>query len=76
NQETWNRIGVKCIYTAGGETKETEISWFEIKEYDPNGIINITGDTTEQPIYNLQGMRVSKMQQRGLYIQGGKKFIK
>ena len=76
NQETWNRIGVKCIYTAGGETKETEISWFEIKEYDPNGISNITSDTTEQPIYNLQGMRVSKMQQRGLYIQGGKKFIK
>ncbi|MBR6446412.1 MAG: hypothetical protein IKS94_08385 [Prevotella sp.] len=76
DQETWNRIGVKCIYTAGGETKETEISWFEIKEYDPNGIINITSDTTEQPIYNLQGMRVNKMQQRGLYIQGGKKFIK
>lgn len=76
DQETWNRIGVKCIYTAGGETKETEISWFEIKEYDPNGISNITSDATEQPIYNLQGMRVSKMQKHGLYIQGGKKFIK
>lgn len=75
-QENWNRIGVRSVYTGGGETNATEISWYVLKEYDPNGIINITSDTTEQPIYNLQGIRVSKMQKHGLYIQGGKKFIK
>ena len=75
-QENWNKIGVKCIYMGGGETNSTEISWYVLKEYDPNGISNITSDATEQPIYNLQGMRVSKMQKNGLYIQGGKKFIK
>lgn len=29
----WNKIGIKSIYTGGGETHETEIQWFDIKDY-------------------------------------------
>ena len=31
--EDWNRIGIKSIYTGGGETNETEIQWCVIKPY-------------------------------------------
>ncbi len=75
-QEKWNKIGVKSIYTGGGETNETEIAWYVIKEYDSNGIHDITVDQAEQPIYNLQGIRVNRMQKNGFYIKGGKKIIK
>lgn len=30
---TWNKIGIKSIYTGGGETHETEIQWYTIKPY-------------------------------------------
>ena len=29
----WNKIGIKSIYTGGGETNETEIQWYTIKKY-------------------------------------------
>ena len=29
----WNKIGIKSIYTGGGETNETEIQWYTIKNY-------------------------------------------
>ena len=29
----YNRIGIKSIYTGGGETNETEIQWYTIKAY-------------------------------------------
>ena len=29
----WNKIGIKSIYTGGGETHETEIQWYTIKPY-------------------------------------------
>lgn len=31
--ESWNKIGIKSIYTGGGETHESEIQWFTIKPY-------------------------------------------
>ena len=30
---SWNKIGIKSIYTGGGETHETEIQWYTIKPY-------------------------------------------
>lgn len=33
----WNKIGIKSIYTGGGETNETEIQWFDIKPYSVLG---------------------------------------
>ena len=29
----WNKIGIKSIYRGGGEVNETEIQWFDIKDY-------------------------------------------
>ena len=31
--DTWNKIGIKSIYTGGGVTNETEIQWYTIKPY-------------------------------------------
>ena len=31
--DTWNKIGIKSIYTGGGVTNETEIQWYTIKNY-------------------------------------------
>ena len=31
--DSWNKIGIKSIYTGGGETHETEIQWYTIKPY-------------------------------------------
>lgn len=33
--DSWNKIGIKSIYTGGGETNETEIQWLTIKEDKP-----------------------------------------
>ena len=33
DHSTWNKIGIKSIYTGGGETNETEIQWFTMSEY-------------------------------------------
>lgn len=33
SSDEWNKIGIKSIYTGGGETKETEIQWYTIKPY-------------------------------------------
>ncbi|MBQ9645910.1 MAG: hypothetical protein IJV24_06105 [Prevotella sp.] len=30
---TWNKIGIKSIYRGGGEVNETEIQWYDIKDY-------------------------------------------
>ena len=31
--ESWNKVGIKSIYTGGGESHETEIQWYTIKDY-------------------------------------------
>lgn len=33
--DTWNKLGIKSIYTGGGETNATEIQWYTIKEEEP-----------------------------------------
>lgn len=33
--EDWDKLGIKSIYTGGGETNETEIQWFEIEKTAP-----------------------------------------
>lgn len=42
------------------------------------GIVNLKADgmtTANAPIYNLNGLRVQQPAQKGLYIQGGRKFV-
>ncbi|MBQ9559263.1 MAG: hypothetical protein IJV08_04690 [Bacteroidaceae bacterium] len=35
--ETWDRLGIKSIYTGGGETHETEIQWTDLAGDDQGG---------------------------------------
>ena len=64
--EDWDAIGVKSIYTGGGETHESPITWYDLT----TGINTITA-SDEQPTeyYDLMGRRVdaSKLT-RGIYI--------
>lgn len=43
---------------------------------DATGISNVEGDKADEHMYNLNGQRVSKHVQRGIYISNGKKNVK
>lgn len=74
NSDTWNKIGVKSIYTGGDETHESEINWYTIMEY--TGIEGIKADNkSEKRYYNLNGMRVDTPRQKGVYIVNGRKVV-
>lgn len=48
-----------------------------VNPYDPTAIATPTVKSeTNAPVYDLSGRRVSLPQQGGIYIQGGKKFLK
>ena len=70
--------GSKAMYQSADEWKK----FFNIEEFDPTGIADITLDAKDYnlPIYNLQGTRMTEDRENlptGIYIQGGKKiFIK
>ena len=36
---TWNHIGVKAIYTAGDETRESEICWMQLKPFADESVV-------------------------------------
>lgn len=74
NYQDWNEIGVKSIYTGGGETHESEIFWYTIKEVDGINTISTTSNA-DAPAYNLQGMRVKNPTQKGIYIRNGRKEV-
>lgn len=64
--ESWKRIGVKSIYTGGGETRESAISWVDMSTL---GIASTTaaGETVKTVCYDLQGRRAAATQ-KGLVI--------
>lgn len=41
--KNWNKIGIKSIYTGGGETNETEIQWYDIKPYSTPDTTTVAG---------------------------------
>ena len=59
-------------------TRSSGISVWGYKYEDlPSGIFAIETDTrTDGPLFDLQGRRISSPQRRGIWIQGGKKFVK
>lgn len=65
---------MKSIYTGGGETHESEIFWYTIKEVDGINTISTTSNA-DAPAYNLQGMRVKNPTQKGIYIRNGRKEV-
>lgn len=67
--KTWKQIGIKSIYTGGGETHESAVSWYSLEEwYESLGIADVKAEPLSTTYYNLQGRPVSASQ-KGLLIQ-------
>lgn len=73
--DTWDAIGVKSIYTAGGETRESTITWWPLKN---TGVTDITADDNKPlQYYDLMGRRVDANKLTpGIYVRSdGRKII-
>ncbi len=61
------------------ENSEDLADYYLITEEVVSGISALTTDEAtdgDSPIYNLQGIRLNKVPEKGIYIQGGKKIVK
>ena len=63
DHSTWNKIGIKSIYTGGGVTNETEIQWFDIKDYvtpapDPTIYEQVTIDPPAGDVQSLSEINI------------------
>lgn len=65
---SWYRIGVKSIYTGGGETHESEIGWYVLKEKNSTGISNIMSDEDGAIYFDAMGRRTNG-EAKGLLIK-------
>lgn len=75
---SWMLLGVQSIYRGGGETRKTEISWYDVETY-----MELNGINTQSSIVNgqcshtfdLQGRRINGLSSKGVYIIGGRKVL-
>ncbi len=52
----WTKIGIKSIYTGGGETHESEIGWLDLKGEEPEGgLVTPPADATIETWYTTGG---------------------
>lgn len=73
--ENWQAIGAKSIYTGGGETNESDITWYDLSN---SGITQVTaGQNQSMQLYDLLGRRVDSDKLRpGIYVrQDGRKVV-
>ena len=72
--ENWDAIGAKSIYTGGGETNESDITWYEI---NTSGVTSISVDDAQSlQLYDLMGRRVDSNNLRpGIYVSQGHKVV-
>lgn len=72
--EEWEAIGVKSIYTGGGETHESPITWLELKT---SGITTVTARAQATEYYDLMGRRVDANRLTpGIYVtKDGRKIL-
>ena len=73
--ENWQAIGAKSIYTGGGETNESDITWYDLSN---SGITEVTaGQSQSMQLYDLLGRRVDSDKLRpGIYVhQDGRKVV-
>ena len=72
--ENWDAIGAKSIYTGGGETNESDITWYEI---NTSGVTSISVDDAQSlQLYDLMGRRVDSNNLRpGIYVSKGHKVV-
>ena len=67
--DQWNKLGLQSIYTGGGETHESEVFWFDIKDYAATAINGITAADEEGSAYfDVLGRRTNS-EAKGLLIQ-------
>lgn len=74
NRTEWERIGVVSIYRGGGETNESSIYWYKLKDTVNIEEAAIANGEENFDIYNLQGIRM-KTAPKGIYIKNGKKYV-
>ncbi|MDD7317548.1 MAG: hypothetical protein SOZ80_07525 [Prevotella sp.] len=55
--DSWKRLGVKSIYSGGGETNETPVHWVYVNIV--SGIDEVGTDVAETELYDMQGRRVN-----------------
>ncbi len=70
-EEGIKRIGVKSIYTGGGQTNESPITWYLVDEdYDPTtSIASVSQHADEGQCFDLQGRRIMNGHAKGLVLQ-------
>ena len=64
--DTYNKIGVKSIYTGGGESHETQVQWYTIKNYV--GIDALNAEQVSESFIDLQGRKAGETT-KGLLIR-------
>ena len=81
SEDSPNAIGAGR-YGFGGEftyapTLNLDVSdtYWALNPIDPDGIGTPLEDKAEGPVYDLQGRRIDKIAQPGIYIKGGKKIL-
>ena len=81
SEDSPNAIGAGR-YGFGGEftyapTLNLDVSdtYWALMPIDPDGIGTPLEDKAEGPVYDLQGRRIDKIAQPGIYIKGGKKIL-
>ncbi len=66
--EDWNKLGIQSVYTGGGETHESEVSWYDIKDYISTGINGISSDEEGSSYFDALGRRTNS-DAKGLIIK-------
>ena len=64
---SWSKIGIKSIYTGGGETRESAIGWYEV-DTKYTGVRHLTQDAKAVVYYDMQG-RQTTASAKGLVIR-------
>ena len=74
--KTWKRLGLKTTYTGGGETRSSEIYWYDVQNFFTGISTPQTSNLKSQTsnLYNLQGQKVENVK-KGLYIKNGRKVL-
>lgn len=57
--QNWSKIGVKSIYTGGGETRESAIGWYDVDYNLLTGIQALTQNTNNVVYYDMQGCQTT-----------------
>lgn len=66
--QNWSKIGVKSIYTGGGETRESAIGWYDVDYNMLTGVQTLTQNVKNVVYYDMLG-RQTTASAKGLLIR-------